>query len=224
MCAMTLVHSRLQRVVFCTKPPQLEWKTSNAPLSVCPGAVCDAAGAPAAVAKAISTVPALASDSLSLNLIVQEPCAMCAMTLVHSRLRRVVFCRPDPAAGAIASRYRLHGQRSLNHKCVLAGSLWDIVHWGDAYLQMMFGLFVVSAENQYNPSQKEPSFALILQVPGVPAAAGGGCRRGQCSAKWSADGCRQRRQILSAKHPIRITADRDENGRCKQLHPNWGRC
>lgn len=44
---------------------------------------------------------------------------MCAMALVHSRLRRVVFCRPDPAAGAIASRYRLHGERSLNHRCVM---------------------------------------------------------------------------------------------------------
>jgi hypothetical protein len=43
---------------------------------------------------------------------------MCAMALVHSRLRRVVFCRPDPAAGAVASRYRLHGERSLNHRCV----------------------------------------------------------------------------------------------------------
>lgn len=41
---------------------------------------------------------------------------MCAMVLVHSRLRRVVFCHPDPAMGAVASRYRLHGQRSLNHK------------------------------------------------------------------------------------------------------------
>ena len=40
---------------------------------------------------------------------------MCAMALVHSRVRRVVFCRPDPEHGALASRYRLHGCRSLNH-------------------------------------------------------------------------------------------------------------
>lgn len=45
----------------------------------------------------------------------QEPCAMCAMALVHSRVRRVVYCVPDPRFGALGSRYRLHGQRSLNH-------------------------------------------------------------------------------------------------------------
>lgn len=45
----------------------------------------------------------------------QEPCAMCAMALVHSRVRRVVYCLPDPRFGALGSRYRLHGQRSLNH-------------------------------------------------------------------------------------------------------------
>jgi hypothetical protein len=44
---------------------------------------------------------------------------MCAMALVHSRLGRVVFCRPNPAAGAVASRYRLHGERSLNHRCAV---------------------------------------------------------------------------------------------------------
>ena len=47
--------------------------------------------------------------------VVAEPCAMCAMALVHSRVRRVVFCEPDPARGALGGRFRLHGCRSLNH-------------------------------------------------------------------------------------------------------------
>jgi tRNA-specific adenosine deaminase 3 len=37
------------------------------------------------------------------------------MALVHSRLRRVVFLRPDRAAGALGGRWELQGVKSLNH-------------------------------------------------------------------------------------------------------------
>lgn len=47
--------------------------------------------------------------------VVQEPCAMCAMALVHSRLGRVVYALQDAAHGALGGRFRLHSQRSLNH-------------------------------------------------------------------------------------------------------------
>lgn len=46
---------------------------------------------------------------------VREPCAMCAMVLVHSRIRRVVYCVLDEQFGALGGCFRLHGQRSLNH-------------------------------------------------------------------------------------------------------------
>ncbi len=46
---------------------------------------------------------------------VREPCAMCAMALVHSRVRRVIYSVPDELFGALGGAFRLHGQRSLNH-------------------------------------------------------------------------------------------------------------
>ena len=40
---------------------------------------------------------------------------MCAMALVHSRVRRVVYAVPDQDFGALGGSFRLHSQRSLNH-------------------------------------------------------------------------------------------------------------
>lgn len=50
----------------------------------------------------------------------REPCAMCAMALVHSRLRRIVFCRGDTSGGMLGgSGVRLHSLKSLNHHFVV---------------------------------------------------------------------------------------------------------
>jgi tRNA-specific adenosine deaminase 3 len=48
--------------------------------------------------------------------LLREPCAMCGMALVHSRLRRVVYSAPDPSLGVLGGACRLHAQRSLNHR------------------------------------------------------------------------------------------------------------
>ncbi|OPJ86487.1 hypothetical protein AV530_011023 [Patagioenas fasciata monilis] len=46
----------------------------------------------------------------------REPCALCAMALVHARARRVLFGVRVPQ-GALCGRYRLHGRSPpLNHR------------------------------------------------------------------------------------------------------------
>lgn len=46
-----------------------------------------------------------------------EPCVMCAMALVHSRVRRVVFATPQAdGGGSLAGRWHLHGVRGINHR------------------------------------------------------------------------------------------------------------
>ncbi|MBQ9803824.1 MAG: nucleoside deaminase [Lentisphaeria bacterium] len=58
--------------------------------------------------------------------VTKEPCPMCAGMLINSRVRRVVFGTPDPAAGGMGGAFNLNDVPGLLWHCeVTAGILAD---------------------------------------------------------------------------------------------------
>lgn len=52
-----------------------------------------------------------------------EPCAMCAMAMVHARVARVVFAANDPKTGACGSVFDLLADPRHNHRVATRGGL-----------------------------------------------------------------------------------------------------
>ena len=58
-------------------------------------------------------VPYLLSGCIAI--LSHEPCVMCAMALLHSRIDAVIFFERNEVAGALGSNCFLHSMNSLNH-------------------------------------------------------------------------------------------------------------
>ena len=52
-----------------------------------------------------------------------EPCAMCAMAMVHARVARVVFAASDPKTGAAGSVFDLLADPRHNHRVEVSGGV-----------------------------------------------------------------------------------------------------
>ena len=52
-----------------------------------------------------------------------EPCAMCAMAMVHARLARVVYAAADPKTGAAGSVFDLLADPRHNHRVEVVGGV-----------------------------------------------------------------------------------------------------
>jgi tRNA(Arg) A34 adenosine deaminase TadA len=52
-----------------------------------------------------------------------EPCAMCAMAMIHARLGRVVYAAADPKTGAAGSMFDTLVDARHNHRIEVAGGL-----------------------------------------------------------------------------------------------------
>lgn len=52
-----------------------------------------------------------------------EPCSMCAMAMIHARVRRVVYAAADPKTGAAGSVFETLVDARHNHRIVVGSGL-----------------------------------------------------------------------------------------------------
>lgn len=91
-----------------------------------------------------------------------EPCAMCAMALVHARFKRVVYAAADPKTGAAGSVIDLFSQRQLNHHTAVQGGVL-----ADACGQLLREFFA-ERRAQARREREESSAAPAAPATGAP--------------------------------------------------------
>lgn len=67
----------------------------------------------AAESSATKPVEYLCTNAIAL--FVREPCIMCSMALLHSRIACVIYAVPNPERGGLGSRFPIHCESALNH-------------------------------------------------------------------------------------------------------------
>lgn len=90
-----------------------------------------------------------------------EPCAMCAMALMHARFSRIVFAASDPKTGAAGSVVDLFAQPLLNHHTRVEGGL--LAEPAGRMLREFF-----AERRQQARQRRETRRALPSELPALP--------------------------------------------------------
>lgn len=54
-----------------------------------------------------------------------EPCLMCAVAMIHARIKELIFAAYDPKAGAVSSAFEIFNHPSFNHQVSWKGGVME---------------------------------------------------------------------------------------------------